>query len=107
MGEIALVAQDAAVIFGAILTRVEALIAGVRTDVGKDALEDGRRQAGELKGGLSRRREQRKLAGAGGAKLGGHFELEAAFFVLFAKGQSHDGRLEGGGQEVGEDGALW
>ncbi len=93
MGEVALVAEDAAVVLGAVLAGVEALIASMWADVGKDALEDGGRQASKHKGRLSRRGEQRKLTSAGGTKFEGDFELDAAFFVLFAKGQSHDGRL--------------
>lgn len=94
VGEVAQVAEHAAVVvLAALLARVERLVAGVRADVAKDALEDVGRQLGELEGGLARGREERHLACAGGTELGGYVELEAALFVLFAKRQSHDGGL--------------
>lgn len=89
MGEVAHVAEDAAVVLGALLAGVKGLVAGMGADVAKDAREDGGRQLGELKGRLSGGREERHLGG--GAELGGDIELEAALFVLFAKGESHDG----------------
>jgi hypothetical protein len=93
VGQVAQVAEHATVIAAALLACFEALVAGMRTDVRKDALEYGRGQASELKGGLSRRREPGKLTSSGWTELGRDFELDAALFVLFAERQSHDGRM--------------
>lgn len=87
VGEIAQVAKNAGIIIlGALLTRLIGLVAGMRADIGKDALQDGGGQLGELVRRLPGGREEREVASARGTELGGDIELEAGLFLLFAKG---------------------
>lgn len=87
VGEIAQVAENASIIiFGALLTRLIGLVAGMRADIGKDALQDSGGQLGELVRRLPGGREEREVASASGTELGGDIELEAGLFLLFAEG---------------------